>query len=96
MAQFYDLDFEGCDDDVVMYRELATSRSGGGSAQVLELGCGTGRVAAPLAEAGLEVVGVDISPAMLALARERVGTLPVTLIEETCVISTWSGASTPS
>ena len=81
VAQFYDLDFEGCDDDVVMYRELATSRSGGGSAQVLELGCGTGRVAAPLAEAGLEVVGVDISPAMLALARERVGTLPVTLIE---------------
>jgi ubiquinone/menaquinone biosynthesis C-methylase UbiE len=38
---------------------------------VLELGCGTGRVAIPLAAAGLTVAGADSSAAMLAVARER-------------------------
>ncbi|TDV40141.1 class I SAM-dependent DNA methyltransferase [Actinophytocola oryzae] len=38
---------------------------------VLELGVGTGRVAVPLAELGTEVVGVDISPEMLAKLREK-------------------------
>ncbi|MDG2113574.1 MAG: class I SAM-dependent methyltransferase, partial [Actinomycetota bacterium] len=33
--------------------------------RVLELGVGTGRLAVPLAELGLDVVGVDASPAML-------------------------------
>lgn len=67
IAPFYDLDLEGYDDDVEMYRELARTRG----ADVLELGCGTGRVAGALAEDGLEVVGVDVSEAMLAIARER-------------------------
>lgn len=81
VAAFYDLDLEGYDRDVAMYRELASSRVAEGFADLLELGCGTGRVTAPLAEAGLDVVGVDSSPAMLDVARRRVGTLPVTLIE---------------
>ena len=38
---------------------------------VLDLGCGTGRHLDLLAEAGYEVVGVDRSPPMAALARER-------------------------
>ena len=76
-APFYDLDIEGYEDDITMYRELALLRG----PTVLELGCGTGRVAVALAEEGLEVVGADSSPAMLAVARERAGTLPVTLIE---------------
>lgn len=38
---------------------------------VLELGCGTGRVSLPLAEAGFTVVGLDISPAMLELAERK-------------------------
>lgn len=41
-----------------------------GAGRVLELGCGTGRILAPLAAAGHEVVGVDRDPAMLALAAE--------------------------
>ena len=38
---------------------------------VLDAGCGTGRVAVELARQGLDVVGVDADPAMLAVARER-------------------------
>ena len=38
---------------------------------VLELGCGTGRVALPLAKAGVDIIGIDRSGAMLARARQR-------------------------
>jgi SAM-dependent methyltransferase len=42
----------------------------------LELGVGTGRVALPLAQAGLEVTGVDLSPGLLSqLARKDEQTL---------------------
>jgi SAM-dependent methyltransferase len=77
LAPFYDLDLEGYEDDVRLYEQLLHS----GVRRVLELGCGTGRVAAPLARAGLEVTGVDISPAMLAIGHERAGALGVRLIE---------------
>lgn len=40
-------------------------------ATLLDLPCGTGRLAEPLLEAGFKVVGVDISPAMLEVARRR-------------------------
>lgn len=39
---------------------------------VLELGCGTGRVALPLGRAGVSLVGIDRSEPMLARARRRV------------------------
>lgn len=38
-------------------------------ASVLDAGCGTGRVAVELARHGIEVVGVDVDPSMLATAR---------------------------
>jgi SAM-dependent methyltransferase len=41
------------------------------SGPVLYLGIGAGRIAAPLARAGVELVGVDAHPAMLERARER-------------------------
>lgn len=40
-------------------------------ASVLDGGCGTGRVALELARGGVDVVGVDIDPSMLATARAR-------------------------
>lgn len=40
---------------------------------VLEVGVGTGVVAAALRDLGYEVIGVDLSPAMLAHARTRLG-----------------------
>lgn len=39
---------------------------------VLDAACGTGRYAAPLCAAGVDVTGLDFSPAMLAVARRRV------------------------
>jgi len=38
---------------------------------VLDAGCGTGRVAVELARRGLDVVGVDLDPSMLAVARAK-------------------------
>lgn len=60
------------DGDIEFFRRLA-GESGG---PVLEIGSGTGRVAAALAAAGFDVVGLDRSPAMLRLARERRAALP--------------------
>jgi SAM-dependent methyltransferase len=54
-------------EDIPFYVDLAV-RSGG---PVLELGVGSGRVAVPTALAGVRVVGIDSSPAMLDLARRR-------------------------
>ncbi len=48
------------------------------SGPVLELGIGTGRVALLLAEGGLEVHGIDISPAMLARLATKPGADAVT------------------
>jgi SAM-dependent methyltransferase len=49
---------------------LRPSRPAGGL--VIELGCGSGVLAARLVAAGYDVLGFDISPAMVALARRRV------------------------
>jgi SAM-dependent methyltransferase len=38
---------------------------------ILELGCGTGNISIPLTEAGFEVVGLDLSEAMLREARNK-------------------------
>lgn len=54
----------------------------GGSTQVLDAGCGTGRISRYLADRGCAVRGLDISPGMLAMTRRdhpdidtRVGSL---------------------
>ena len=53
--------------DVKFWQRLARQVAG----PTLELGCGTGRVAVPLARAGAQVVGIDRSASMLARARKR-------------------------
>ncbi len=59
--------------DVPFWRNLALQAGG----RVLELGCGTGRISLPLARAGVPLVGIDRSDAMLkrALTRVRRGAL---------------------
>jgi len=60
------------DGDVEFYRELA--RGAGGP--ILDVGCGTGRVAIELARDGHAVLGVELSAAMLAIAERRRAELP--------------------
>jgi SAM-dependent methyltransferase len=42
-----------------------------GHPAVLELACGTGRLTIPIAHSGVEIVGLDMSPSMLAHARAK-------------------------
>jgi SAM-dependent methyltransferase len=53
--------------DVAFWQRLAAAQDG----LVLELGCGTGRITAPVARAGAHIVGIDRSAPMLARARQR-------------------------
>lgn len=66
-TRLYDDDYGDFDADLDLYLPFA-ERTGG---PVLEAMCGTGRVLVPLAQEGLEVVGLDISPAMVAAAQEK-------------------------
>lgn len=61
-ADVYDDWYAGITDIDTTVATLTTLANGG---RVLELGVGTGRLAVPLATSGLEVHGVDSSPAML-------------------------------
>ncbi|GIV95606.1 MAG: type 12 methyltransferase [Herpetosiphonaceae bacterium] len=67
-ARYYDVDHQSFEDDLLFYQELAR-RTGG---PILELMCGTGRLAIPLASAGYRVVGLDNAPAMLEQARRNI------------------------
>ena len=54
------------------FAQGATAGQAGGGAPILELGCGTGRVAIPVARKGARVIGIDRSESMLARGRMRV------------------------
>jgi SAM-dependent methyltransferase len=65
IARFYDPWSQSVTEDVGFYVEQALASGG----PVVELAVGTGRIAVPIAQAGVDVIGVDSSPAMLAIAR---------------------------
>jgi SAM-dependent methyltransferase len=67
IARIYDPWSVSVTEDVSFYVEEA-KRAGG---PVVELGVGTGRIAVPTAAAGIQVIGVDSSPGMLEVCRER-------------------------
>jgi ubiquinone/menaquinone biosynthesis C-methylase UbiE len=64
--------------DVAFYERLARQTGG----PVLELACGTGRIALPLAESGLDVTGVDVSDGMLAVLRRKAAARRLTLVSQ--------------
>jgi SAM-dependent methyltransferase len=66
-ARWYDPTHASRQTDAAFYRALAHETGG----PVLELGCGTGRVLLPIAQDGLECVGLDGSPAMLDALRAK-------------------------
>lgn len=76
IAGIYDAWYEDVERGML---ELLGELAGGGPA--LELGIGTGRVALPLQESGVEVHGIDASEAMIARLRAKPGgeRLPVTV-----------------
>ncbi len=65
IAHYYDLTHANLTEDIPFVLELAAAAGG----PVLELGCGSGRLLRPLAQAGHDVTGIDNSAAMLARAR---------------------------
>jgi SAM-dependent methyltransferase len=66
IAGIYDPWSRSVTEDVGFYVDQALASGG----PVVELAVGTGRIAIPIAQAGIEVIGVDSSPGMLAVARE--------------------------
>jgi SAM-dependent methyltransferase len=82
-ARFYDQTYAtAAPADLEFYHELA--RDCGGA--VLELGCGTGRVALTLARAGITVTGVDRSAAMLAQFRRKLAGEPAAVRERVTLV----------
>src|SRR5919199_2581895 len=67
IARLYDPWSRSVVEDVDFYVEEAVAAGG----PVVELGVGTGRIAVPVAEAGVRVIGVDSSAAMLEVCAER-------------------------
>ena len=65
IAAFYDPWSRSVTEDVGFYVDEALASGG----PIVELAVGTGRIAVPVAQAGIDVVGVDSSPGMLTVAR---------------------------
>ena len=69
----YDLLFPRADRDLAFW----IAQAGQYGDPVLELACGTGRLAIPVAERGFRVTGIDYSKAMLKEARQKSAALGV-------------------
>jgi SAM-dependent methyltransferase len=70
-AEAYDI-ADPTDTGGAFYRALAQEAGG----PVLEIGCGTGRIAIPIARMGFPVTGLDIVPGMIERARRKSVGLP--------------------
>ena len=65
-AEFYSLEMDNFSSDIDFYRTHISDTS-----NVLELGCGTGRICRNLSQSGYDVTGIDLSPEMLQLAAKQ-------------------------
>ena len=73
IADIYDAWYGDHADTAAAIDRLAALAGRAGSTRVLELGIGTGRLAVPLSERGLDVWGVDASAAMVEQLRQKPG-----------------------
>ncbi len=72
-AWLYDIDTrDNLSADIPFYIDYARA----GNGEVLELGCGTGRVALALAKEGFNVTGLDLSTQMLDIFRQKLAASP--------------------
>jgi SAM-dependent methyltransferase len=69
-VQLYDIAVPDWPGEIDFYRTMAIEIKEKAGA-VLEIGCGTGRVTLQLAQEGISIVGMDLSPAMLNIARQK-------------------------
>ena len=69
-AQLYDTAVPDWPGEIDFYCQLAQSTKAA-SGNVLEVACGTGRVSQQLAKSGVDVTGIDLSPELLEVAREK-------------------------
>ncbi len=74
-AELYDASGVGWPGELDFYRGLAAAATARGEG-VLEVACGTGRVALPLAQDGARVAGFDLAPEMVRVAREKGREMP--------------------
>jgi 2-polyprenyl-3-methyl-5-hydroxy-6-metoxy-1,4-benzoquinol methylase len=81
-AEFYDQEFGTRDREIPFLLKQAKLAGG----PVLEVACGTGRLTLPLAKAGIEITGLDISQPMLDSARRKAAAegLIVNWLERDC------------
>lgn len=80
LVEVYDAECQWSRDDDA-FVAIAGRRPG---SRVLDLGCGTGRLALGLADAGHHVTGIDPAPASLAAARAKAGASRITWMDGTC------------
>ncbi|MBN1900436.1 class I SAM-dependent methyltransferase [Candidatus Sumerlaeota bacterium] len=67
-ANFYDYYSLGIPGDVEFYVDEAKKAG----SPVLEIGCGTGRILIPTAQAGISITGLDRAPSMLDILRNKI------------------------
>jgi SAM-dependent methyltransferase len=73
VVAWHDVECGGYCADLGLWEKLADEATG----PVLDLGCGTGRVALHLARRDHRVLGVDADPVLVACLDDRAGALPV-------------------
>jgi SAM-dependent methyltransferase len=76
VAIWHDVECGAYSADLALWEELAEQADGA----VLDLGCGTGRVALHLARRGHSVIGLDIDAELIATLADRAGGLPLEAI----------------
>jgi SAM-dependent methyltransferase len=71
LAHIHDTAFGGFADDVAPHLLRLLKHAGIRTGRIVEVGCGSGRLARHLSDRGYRVHGFDVSPAMVRIARRR-------------------------
>jgi SAM-dependent methyltransferase len=79
-AEFYDATRDA-GDEIVAWTVDLLERELAGSGRALEIGVGTGAIALPLTERGVDLIGMDVSAAMMAKLRQKAGRQALPLLQ---------------